>query len=199
MSFDLAASLRSLKPQKVRTISRRPDDDLDFADGSTPLDGPPLLLDSCVYIDVLKGEAPGFLRDILNARQCNHSSVCLAEMVHPFGRLDPPHFDFRHKSTKAALAAITAVIAREIPPHRVAAPDVDLWCDAGILAGSLFRARGYGKERQQACLNDALIYLQAAKSGLMVLTRNVGDFDVLNQLAPRGRILLYRTVGAGKQ
>jgi hypothetical protein len=46
-------------------------------------------------------------------------------------------------------------------------------------------------------LNDALIYLQAAKFGHMVLTRNVGDFDVLNQLAPRGRVLLYRALGAG--
>lgn len=191
MSFDLAASLRNLKPDKIQSISRRPDDQLDFVDEDTFLDGPPLLLDACVYIDVLQGAAPGYLRDLLNARHCNHSSVCLAEMVHPFGRLDP-----KHKKTKATLAAIMAVIAREIPPHRVAAPDADLWCDAGILAGLLFRARGYGKERQQACLNDALIYVQAAKSGQTVLTRNVSDFDLLNQMAPRGRILLYRTEGA---
>ena len=191
MSFDLAASLRKLKPEKIQGVNRRPDDQLDFADGNTPLDGPPLLLDSCVYIDVLQGAAPGFLRDLLNARHCNHSSVCLAEMVHPFGRLHP-----NHRDTKVTLATIKAAIEHEIPPHRVTAPDADLWCDAGILAGLLFRAKGYGKERQQACLNDALIYAQATKSGHTVLTRNVGDFDLLNQLAPQGRILLYRTGGA---
>jgi predicted nucleic acid-binding protein len=193
LSFDLAKSLRNLKPDKVQGLGRRPDDQLDFADSTTSPDGPPLLLDSCVYIDVLQGGAPRFLRDLLNVRHCLHSSVCLAEMAHAFGRLDP-----RHKDTKATLAAIRAVIEREIPPHRVAAPDADLWCDAGILAGLLCRTKGYGKERQQACLNDALIYLQAARSGHAVVTRNVSDFDLLNQLAPRGRILLYRIVGASE-
>jgi predicted nucleic acid-binding protein len=192
LSFDLAKSLRNLKPHKVHGLNRRPDDQLDFADSTTALDGPPLLLDSCVYIDVLQGVAPRFLRDLLNARHCHHSSICLAEIVHPFGRLDP-----RRKDTQATLAAIRAVIERNIPSHRVAAPTADLWCDAGILAGLLFRTQGYGKERQQACLNDALIYVQAAKSGHAVLTRNLSDFDLLNQMAPRGRILLYRTVGAG--
>ncbi|MGA2129532.1 MAG: hypothetical protein ABSG76_25660 [Xanthobacteraceae bacterium] len=187
MSFDLASSLRGIKPQKLSALERRQDWQLPFADPDGPLSGPALLLDSCVYIDVLQGHAPGYLRDLLNARLCNHSAVCLAELVHLFGQLDPGH-----KGTRAVLSAVTAVIESEIPPHRVAAPDVDLWCDAGILAGLLLRIRDYGRERRQACLNDALIYVQAAKLGHTVLTRNVADFDLLNQMAPRGRILLYR-------
>jgi hypothetical protein len=35
-------------------------------------------------------------------------------------------------------------------------------------------------------------YLQARKLGYAVLTRNIGDFDLLNQLVPSGQILLYR-------
>jgi predicted nucleic acid-binding protein len=191
LSFELTKTLRRLKPDKIRQVERRRDDDLNFAGPATPLIGPPLLLDSCVYIDVLKGSATSFLREIMNARTCHHSSICLAELSHNFGRLDP-----KHPATKATLAAIAAVIEREIPPHRIVAPAADTWCDAGVMSGLLFRARGYRRDRQQACLNDALIYLQAAKIGSIVLTRNVIDFDLLNQMAPTGRILFYRRTGA---
>jgi predicted nucleic acid-binding protein len=194
LSFDLARSLRGIKPQKRSALERRPDKQLPYVDSDGPFSGPALLLDSCVYIDVLQGHAPGYMRDLMNARLCNHSSVSLAELVHLFGRLDP-----RHKGSAAVLAAITAVIEHEIPPHRVAAPDVELWCDAGVLAGLLLRMRGYAPDRKQSCLNDALIYVQAAKFGHVVLTRNVTDFDLLNQIKPEGRILLYRRADTSDQ
>ena len=46
------------------------------------------------------------------------------------------------------------------------------------------------------CLSLAATYLQARKLGCAVLTRNIGDFDLLNQLAPGGQILLYRQTSA---
>ena len=41
-------------------------------------------------------------------------------------------------------------------------------------------------------LNDALIFFDARKHGRTVLTRNVADFDLLQQLAPDGQVLFYR-------
>jgi hypothetical protein len=40
-------------------------------------------------------------------------------------------------------------------------------------------------------LNDSLIYLQARKVGAAILTRNVRDFDLLEQLVPSGTVVFY--------
>jgi hypothetical protein len=41
-------------------------------------------------------------------------------------------------------------------------------------------------------LNGALLFETARKRGCAVLTRNVVDFDLLQQLDPSGRIMFYR-------
>ncbi|MEL6062021.1 MULTISPECIES: hypothetical protein [unclassified Methylobacterium] len=38
---------------------------------------------------------------------------------------------------------------------------------------------------------DALIFLTATRAGLPVLTANRDDFDLIQQLAPEGRFVLY--------
>jgi predicted nucleic acid-binding protein len=190
LSFELSRALRRIKPQRIGSLARRPHAELPFLRAEGPFSGPPLLLDTCVYIDVLQGNAPWFLRDLLNARICNHSAVCIAEMTQAFGRLDPAH-----AKTAPTLAKLRAVIESEIRPTRVATPDVDDWGSAGILAGVLMRVGGYGRDRQQACLNDALLFLQARKHGHAVLTRNDAEFDLLSQILPEGRVLYYSRLG----
>ena len=37
-----------------------------------------------------------------------------------------------------------------------------------------------------------MLFLQAQKLGLVVLTANVSDYDILLQLIPTGRALFYR-------
>ena len=44
--------------------------------------GPPVLLDATVYIDVLQGRSPQALDRLIEIRTCNHSAVCIAELVH---------------------------------------------------------------------------------------------------------------------
>jgi hypothetical protein len=39
---------------------------------------------------------------------------------------------------------------------------------------------------------DCVLFLQARKLGLVVLTANVNDYDILPQLLPAGRALFYR-------
>jgi len=55
---------------------------------------------------------------------------------------------------------------------------------------SVCAEKNQGHERK--FLDDALLYLQARKLGCAMLTRNIVDFDLLNQLVPSGQILLYR-------
>jgi hypothetical protein len=45
-----------------------------------------------------------------------------------------------------------------------------------------------------AALNDATIYLHALERGNTVMTRNIRDFDFMNQILPSGRGLFYRAV-----
>jgi predicted nucleic acid-binding protein len=152
-----------------------------------------LLLDTTVYIDLLQAATPPEVDRLLQLRTCNHSAVSLAELTHAFGRLDPTH-----PETKTALRELRGTITEDIPPHRLQAPANDTWGAAGMLAGLIFRLRGLPKNQghERKYLNDALIYLHARKLGSAVLTRNIGDFDLLNQLVPSGQILLYRQSSA---
>jgi hypothetical protein len=42
-----------------------------------------------------------------------------------------------------------------------------------------------------AALNDATLYLHALSQGQIILTRNLRDYDVLNQILPDGQVLFY--------
>ena len=184
LSFDLKRSLRRLKPTRRTTrLARRPDAALPFI-GEKTTGGPELLLDKCVYIDILQDRAPVGLQTLLTARLCNHSGIALAELTHLFGRLDPQ--DHR---TRPVMADISAMIL-DMPVHRLAAPSTHALGKAGILAG--LTARLTGTEPGQALLNDAALYLQAIEQGQTLVTRNVREFDWFDQLLPSGRVLLYR-------
>jgi predicted nucleic acid-binding protein len=186
LSFDVDAALRWLKPQrKAQPLKRRPDDKLCWVADAAGI-GSPVLLDSTVYIDTLQGRSPPPLDAFITLRTCNHSAVCLSELTHAFGRLNP--IDPR---TASALKVIRETI-RDIPGHRLVAPDTETWETAGVLAGILFRLGSYAPGAERKCLNDALLFLQGRKFGWPIVTGNIADFDFLSQLVPDGRILLYR-------
>jgi predicted nucleic acid-binding protein len=189
LSFDLRKAETALKPQQAAPpLKPRTETELRWA-ADEPKAGRPLLLDTTVYVDTLQGRTPEIVDDLLRYRSIFHSAVCLAELTHAFGRLDPAN-----PATKAALAAIAGAIDSDIPRHRLFAPDIDIWGKAGMLAGKALMlgriAPGHGHERK--LLNDSLIYLQARKVGAGVLTRNVRDFDLLEQLVPSGTVIFYR-------
>ncbi|MBY0336405.1 MAG: hypothetical protein K2X11_07315 [Acetobacteraceae bacterium] len=186
MALDLRRSLRRLKPDKhLGGLRRRPDAELDFAE-DVPTAGPALLLDTCVYVDVLRKAAPPDVKRLLAERRVRHFSLVLGELSHPFGRLDP-----RHPGTKATLAALASVI-EAIPARALEEPAAATMLEAGVLAGLLFRLRGLASGREVSALVDAALYLHALAQGYVVLTRNVGDFDLLAQLVPAGRLVFYR-------
>jgi predicted nucleic acid-binding protein len=187
LGFDLQRAERALKPQARGVLKARPAAELRWAEGEAKA-GLPLLVDTTVYLDTLQGKTSEAVDDLLRYRSIFHSAVCLAELTHAFGSLDPAH-----SATRKALAALGDAID-DIPRHRLFAPDTDLWGKAGMLAGKALRVgripSGHGQARK--LLNDSLIYLQAHKIGAAILTRNVRDFDLLEQLVPSGAAIFYR-------
>lgn len=184
MSFDLAAAVRRIKAQRQSgLLAPRHDDDLPFVPDRVEA-GPELMLDTSVYIDVLQGKVPLAVEDLLVVRISNHSSICLAELTHLIGRLDP-----QHPETPNTVKELRGVIDDDIPPHRLSAPSTRAFGEAGMLAGLTTRLTDRSKD--QALLNNAILYLHALERGCVVLTRNITDFDVFHQLVPTGNMLFY--------
>ena len=220
--FDLARALRRLKPEKrAAPLVRRADADLAFVDDAS-LAGPPLMLDTCVYLHVLRGKTPDKVDALLRTRTLLHSAVAIAELANRLGARAPANE--RERDARAKLARAIA----EIPEHRVVTPSVVTWGEAGILAGLHARLEhdaekwvpvfgktscsdnkikrdgdskkshhalaGFNKGQEQDSLNDALLLVQARAAGAIVLTENVADFDPLQQLVPDARVLFYRAM-----
>ena len=185
MSFEFEKSLRRLKPEKHRKrLAYRDRSQLPYLSSLKP-PFPKLLLDTTVYIDALQGRLPESVEIALRAGNLWHSTVTEAELAAVAGLLDPSHLE-----TQRVIAQIAASVELR-PAHRILAPDRDAWREAGILAGLLARLQQYGKNERRKALNDALIFLTAAKNGCVVLTRNVTDFDLLMQLDQRGQARFY--------
>jgi hypothetical protein len=181
--FDAARRWARLDPQ--RTPARRSADELPFVDVS-PIGGQGLLLDTCVYIDQMQNRSPQVLDDLVAQRQVNHSTVAVQELMHTVGVLNP---------SDARTAGVVDEIGKQIkamPPHRLFAPDIEILGRAALLSGILCRLQGYKKDGKLRALQDCVLFLQAQKLRLVVLTANVSDYDILLQLVPTGRVLFYR-------
>lgn len=143
------------------------------------------MLDTCVYIDLLQSNAPLEIDALLRLRTVNHSTVVLSELTHLFGAFEPAH-----RRTRLALVELRSVI-EDIPAHRLSRPSEQAFGEAGLLAGLAVRLAG--RKPGVELLNDALLLLQALESGCVLLTRNLADFDLLQQLVPQARVAFYRT------
>jgi predicted nucleic acid-binding protein len=181
--FDAARRWARFDPQEM--LARRGDEELPFVDASLT-GGQGLLLDTCVYIDQMQDRSPQVLDELITRRQVNHSTVVIQELMHTVGALSPS--DVR---TAGVVAEIGKQI-RAMPPHRIFAPDVEVLGRAALLSGILCRLQGYERDGKLRVLQDCVLFLQAQKLGLVVLTANVSDYDILLQLIPAGRALFYR-------
>ncbi len=184
-AFDFAAARRWARFDPSRTLSRRDADQLPFID-ATRIAGQGLLLDTCVYIDQMQDRSPQLLDDLITQRQVNHSTVAIQELMHVVGALRPSD-----RRTAGVIAEIGKHI-KSMPRHRIFTPDSDVLGRAALLSGILCRLQGYEKDGKLRALQDCVVFLQARKLGLVVLTANVNDFDILLQLLPTGRALFYQ-------
>jgi predicted nucleic acid-binding protein len=184
-AFDFDAARRWARLDAQKTLGRRADEQLPFVSASL-IGGQGLLLDTSVYIDQMQNRSPPVLDDLIAQRQINHSTVAIQELMHTVGGLSP---------LDARTASVIAEIGKQIkamPPHRIFAPDTEVLGRAALLSGILCRLQGYEKDSRLRALHDCALFLQAQKLGLVVLTANVGDYDILLQLIPAGRALFYR-------
>jgi predicted nucleic acid-binding protein len=184
-AFDFEAALRWARFDPQTTMARRNDEELPFVNANS-LGGQGLLLDTCVYIDQMRDRSPRLLDDLIAQRQVHHSTVAIQELMHTVGVLRPS--DAR---TAGVIAQIGKLI-KAMPPHRIFAPDIEVFGRAALLSGILCRLQGYEKDGKLRALQDCALFLQAQKLGLVVMTANVSDYDILLQLIPAGRALFYR-------
>ena len=185
LNIDVWGSLRRYKPERRnQSLQRRPDARLDFIE-TAEIPGK-LLYDTTVYVDTLRGRFPEKSRFVLRTVNPWHSPVTEAELAVLAGSLDPSHPNTR----KAIEQIATSISQRGV--HRTIVPNAIVWREAGILSGILARVQGYDKGQRRRLMNDALIFVTARRHGCTVLTRNVGDFDLLQQLDSTGRVLFYR-------
>lgn len=186
MSSDLDRALRRLRTNKKHErLQSRNESDLPFLERLKQRPKS-LLYDTTVYVDVLQGRFPRSAEVVLRASDAWHSAVAESELAALCGVLDPSH-----SGTQAVIDEIRNLI-EGMPTHRILAPDRKIWLEAGILAGVFARLRGIGKNERRRILNDALIFTTARWNGHTVLTRNILEFDLLQQLDPSGKVLFYR-------
>lgn len=186
MSIDLGSGLRRIKADKRRAqITTRPRGDLISAADIAGAGRPALLLDTNVYIQSAAGTLPGVVAAVVDRGLLFHCSVCLAELATGVANADPTRAGW-----KTMRGHYTTLMA-SIPPTRLLTPDADIWAEAGVVAGTLARCQGYQRHQRKECLNDALIYLTAAKAGLPVLTANRDEFDLIQQLMPQGQFIHF--------
>ncbi len=74
---------------------------------------------------------------------------------------------------------------------RIIAPSYEVWLEAAMLAGILARTQAMPKQARRKFLNDILLFLQAVDTGSVMVSRNSRDLDLLLQLRPGARVLLY--------
>jgi predicted nucleic acid-binding protein len=144
-----------------------------------------LLLDTNVYINRAAGRLAAPLRAVIDQAMLFHCSVALGELATGVANADPAHARW------PAVRDHYRELFVSVPSSRLVTPDPQIWADAGLIAGTLARTQGFPPHQRKECLNDALIFLTAAKAGLPVLTANRGEFDLIQQLAPEGRFVHY--------
>jgi hypothetical protein len=182
--FDFDAARRWARFDPQRTLTRRSDNELPFVNPSL-LGGQGLLLDTSVYIDQMQGRSPQILDDLIAQRQVNHSTVAMQKLMHTIGVLNP---------TRVSRPSWTWSVSRLEQCSRIASLHrTRRFWDALRCCGTLCRLQGYEREGKLRACKDCALFLQAQKLGLVVLTANVGDHDVLLQLIPTGRTLFYRS------
>ena len=189
LSIDLDALIRRWRPDKhTRHLVPRNLDKLVSAADILASRRMFLVPDTTVYIHNAAGTLPGAVAALLDAALQWHCAVCLAEITTGIANLDPAAIGW------VAIEDTYAAVLDSIPGSRILVPDGATWLAAGFVTGTLARTQRLQRQQRKELLNDALIYLTAAKAGLPVLTANRGEFDLLQQVAGTGSFIHYAAI-----
>jgi predicted nucleic acid-binding protein len=186
LTIDLRAHLRRIKPDKnLRQFAPRRPDDLVAAADVIVSGRAAIVVDTNVYIGSAADTLPAAAELLVDEGLLFHCSVCVSELSTGVANADPAHAGWKK------LRDYYAGVIANIPATRLLTPDPDVWTEAGLIAGTLARAQNWQRHQRKEALNDALIFLTAAKAGLPVLTANRDEFDLIQQLAPHGQFIYY--------
>ncbi len=178
LSIDLERLLRRCKPEKRRgQLTPRPVDQLIAAETITGNARMALVPDTNVYIRNMSGSLPAGVEVLLDNALQWHSSVCVAEITAGIAHYNPASREWRRARRQYG------ILLGSIPDTRLLVPDAETWHLAGVIAGTLAGIQDFQPHQREECLNDALIYLTAAKQGLPVVTANRAEFDMIQQIA----------------
>jgi hypothetical protein len=145
----------------------------------------PLLFDATVYVDQLKGDSPRSVIDFVVSRTILHGAPALAELAVTIGALK-----LNDRRTAVTLMPIVDTLSR-INPARIVAPNYEIWLEAAVIAGILALTQAIPKQDRCKFFSDTLLFLQAADSGAIMVSRNSRDLDLLLQIKPQVGVLLY--------
>jgi predicted nucleic acid-binding protein len=184
LTIDVAASLRRIKPDKRRgSLSPRPAHAIVHAAAvARPTE---LVVDTNVYIRSFANTLPPAVEALVDQSLLFHCSVCVAELTAGIANADPAHAGWE------SLRDHYVALIERFPESRILTADAEIWTEAGLISGTLARTQNHQRHQRKECLNDALIFLTAAKAGVPVLTSNRVEFDLIQQLAGRGRFVYY--------
>jgi predicted nucleic acid-binding protein len=187
LSIDLDALLRRRKPERRGTaLAQRPLDALLAAESVADQPGRlSYVPDTTVYIHQASGRLPSGARRLIERGLAFHCTVCLSELTVGLGHRNPEVAGYKDAREHFI------ELFESIPTSRVLQPDPTTFVDAGLIAGVLARVQTFQAAQRKQCLNDALIYLTAARAGYPVLTENRAEFDLIQQLAPKGAFIFY--------
>jgi hypothetical protein len=184
LTIDLKKIIRSRKPRKNQAqLTARSDTALICASDIAGKGRQVFVPDTNIYIMDAAGTLPPAAAIIVDQGLMFHCAVCLAELSVGVGNYAPTAAEWQ------TVADHYVDLFASIRASGVLVPDAQTWADAAMVAGVLARTQNFQQQQLKELLNDALVYLCAAKHGLPVLTSNKADFDLLQQIAPGGSFI----------
>jgi predicted nucleic acid-binding protein len=183
-AVDLGETLRRIKPEKRTARMRTRPAGARVMASAMPIRRTVLVPDTCAYIHAASGSLPPPAKALLESAIQYHAATALGEIAAGIGNMPPTRQDY------AAVREHYSKLMAMIPGGRVLVPSERDWVEAGLLAGAVARCQNFQPRQRKELLNDALIYVCAAKAGLAVLT-NDDHFDLLQQAQPQGAVIFY--------
>lgn len=143
-----------------------------------------LMLDTNVIILGMKrGKLTTDVKTLLATAESVASTVVIGELNQGAANLDPTHPD-----TPATRAPMDAAIA-ELSKLPIITPNHEDWLTGMVMLSTLGRCFNLNKEARGMWLRDALIYVTARRVGATLVTADLLEFDLFQQILPGGLVL----------
>jgi predicted nucleic acid-binding protein len=165
------------------------------AEASLPFDpaivtpGATIALDTCAIIDGLKSSLPPLLQSAITQAAVVSSAVVVGELVQGHAVLNPAH----PSTAKVAPIIASAIAIAEAIPLQIV-PTENHWVEAQAVVATIGRCNSFTKDKRRELVMDALFYVSARDADVRIVTANVRDYDLIDQVAKNGKLLFYKPI-----